>query len=103
MPPSAGDAPVKMPTVDGIESEGLVVLALVKSIPRRDNCASAELGLFFTHNARSSECAPSKLITNTRLTLCWSPKRELLVSSEGTRQNKVDTASCFDRFMSSFY
>src|ERR1700682_5997750 len=99
MPPTAGEAPVKMPTVAGIESEGLVALAFVKFIPRWDNCASAELGLFFTQSARSKACVPSRLMTNTRRTLWSSPKRAVVVRSAGTRQNTVDTTQCFDRLI----
>src|SRR5436190_79427 len=69
MPPSAGEAPVKIATVAGIESEGLVELAFVKLTPCELSWASAEFGLFFTQRARSSACMPSILSTSTRLML----------------------------------
>ena len=64
---------MKMPTVDGIESDGLVVLAFVKLTPWADNFPSAEVGWFFTHSAMSSACIPSMLITSTRRILWSSP------------------------------
>jgi len=63
---------VKIPTVDGIESEGLVVLALVYFMPFAYSFPRADVGLFLAQSARSSECIPSMLMTITRRILWLS-------------------------------
>src|SRR5579872_843743 len=96
IPVTAGVPPLKIPAVDGMESEGLVLLALLKFIPRAASCAIAEVGLFFTHKAKSSECIPSIESTRTWRALsspCPVPSsaRRLGTTATGTASSVATT------------